>query len=330
MRAIVVGLGSMGRRRIRLLQSVDGSIEVVGVDMLESRRKQAEKELGIKTISALEVACRSDAQIAFISTPPLSHASIIKECIERNLHVFTEINLVDTGYDENMALAKERNKVLFLSSTFLYRKEIQFIKKQVLNCNCPLTYTYHTGQYLPDWHPWENYKDFFVGHKETNGCRELMAIEFPWIIEVFGDIKRFDVISSRQTNLEIEFKDDYAILVEHDNGNKGLLHVDVVSRKAVRNLEVSGEYLYLTWDGTPFGLKCFDMDSKADKEIILYDTVEKRNDYSASIIEDAYKAEVVNFLDDVDGKNEPYYSFEKDKTVLTLIDSIEGRREECL
>ena len=33
------------------------------------------------------------------------------------------------------------------------------------------------GQYLPDWHPWESYKSFFVSNKKTNGCRELFAIE---------------------------------------------------------------------------------------------------------------------------------------------------------
>ena len=50
-----------------------------------------------------------------------------------------------------------------MSSTLQYRKEIQFIKEEVKKVSGKVNYIYHVGQYLPDWHPWENYKDFFVG-----------------------------------------------------------------------------------------------------------------------------------------------------------------------
>ena len=34
----------------------------------------------------------------------------------------------------------------------------------------PLTFTYQSGQYLPDWHPWESYKEFYVSKRETGAC----------------------------------------------------------------------------------------------------------------------------------------------------------------
>ncbi len=37
---------------------------------------------------------------AFICASPLSHADVIHECLKRNWDTFTELNLVDTGYDE--------------------------------------------------------------------------------------------------------------------------------------------------------------------------------------------------------------------------------------
>ncbi len=90
MRAIVIGLGSMGRRRVRLLHELDNSIKIFGVDMQEERRKQAEEELGIMTSETINSACRQfDPGIAFVSTAPLSQAVIIKECLENNFHVFT-------------------------------------------------------------------------------------------------------------------------------------------------------------------------------------------------------------------------------------------------
>ena len=159
-------------------------------------------------------------------------------------------NLTDKGYQDNIELSKRNERVLFLSSTFLYRKEIQYIKTTVENCGCNISYMYHAGQYLPDWHPWESYKKFFVGDKRTNGCREFMAIEFPWLIDVFGDIKSITSIGSKDSKLEIDFPDTYQIMIEHMTGHKGLITIDVVSRKAVRKLELSGENLYITWDGT--------------------------------------------------------------------------------
>lgn len=66
-----------------------------------------------------------------------------------------------------MAKAKEKGVLLFLSSTMLYRRETQYIKQQVAAFGKPVHYIYHIGQYLPDWHPWENYKNFFVGNART-------------------------------------------------------------------------------------------------------------------------------------------------------------------
>lgn len=324
MNAIVVGLGSMGRRRARLLHDLDKTIKIIGVDMQDSRRKQAEDELGLVTCETIEKACKEyQPDMAFVSTSPLSHAAIINECLENNLHVFTELNLVTNGYDENVKLAQTKGKKLFLSSTFLYRKEIQYIKQAVSSAGCPLSYMYHAGQYLPDWHPWESYKDFFIGKKETNGCREFMAIEFPWLIDVFGNIKSIKSIKGNDSSLDIDFADIYHIMIEHETGHKGMITVDVVSRKAVRNLEISGENLYLTWHGTPDSLKVYDYDNKLDKDIVLYDSVENRAGYSAFIIEDAYRSEIENFLNVVAGKEKAKYSFEQDKRVLSIIDEIE-------
>lgn len=43
----------------------------------------------------------------------LSYAALVKVCLQVKLHVFTEINLFDDSYDENVALAKANDKVRF-------------------------------------------------------------------------------------------------------------------------------------------------------------------------------------------------------------------------
>lgn len=325
MNVIVIGLGSMGRRRIRLIKQCDPSIKIIGVDTQGTRCKQASDELDIETMGSIGEACgKYSPDIAFVSTSPLSHAGIIRECLENNLHVFTELNLVDTGYDENIKLADEKDRVLFLSSTFLYRKEIEYIRHEVKESDCKLSYVYHAGQYLPDWHPWESYKNFFVGDKRTNGCREFMAIEFPWLIDVFGKVTHYHSIKSKDSSLDIGFPDTYQIMLQHKSGHKGLIQIDVVSRKAVRNFELSGENLYLTWNGTPDGLRKYDFDKKEDIKVSLYENYEQLANYSSFVIEDAYLSEIKNFIDVVKGRDQVLYSFEEDKVVLDLINKVEG------
>lgn len=324
MKIIVVGLGSMGRRRIRLIRKYDGTIVIFGIDTSKERRDQAEREYGIETRENLEHIEGNDFDCAFICTSPLSHGSLIQTCLEKNMHVFTEINLVSDGYDMNMKLAAEKEKVLFLSSTFLYREEINFIDSMVHKSACPISYIYHIGQYLPDWHPWENYRNYFVGDKRTNGCREIFAIELPWILHTFGAVKAVHVVKGQNTALSIDYPDSYIVTLEHENGTRGSLAVDVVSRKAVRNLEVFSEDLYLTWNGTPETLCYYDYEQKKDIPVALYQTIERKEGYGNFIIENSYFHEIEAFFAQIRDGITPIYDFEKDKNTLALIDEIEG------
>jgi predicted dehydrogenase len=325
MKILVIGLGSMGRRRIRLIKKHNTLHCILGVDLSSSRREQAEIEFGIQTIDSLEEALKEHKfDCAIVCTSPLSHSSIIGICLKSDLHVFTELNLVSDGYDENIQEASKRKKVLFLSSTFLHRSEIQEIGKKVKTQSTRVNYIYHIGQYLPDWHPWENYKDYFVGNSRTNGCREIFAIELPWLIEVFGSVKDITVKKDKLTSLNIDYCDNYMIIIEHETGHKGMLTVDVVSRKAVRNLEIYGEELYLSWDGSAEGLIIMDINSKVEEKIRLYDTVDQLSEYSNFVVENAYFDEISQFFDVIELKAKPIYSFDKDKIVLELIDRIEA------
>ena len=324
MNVAVVGLGSMGKRRIRLLKKYSGNINIIGVDLEETRRSDAKQEYGIQVTDNLESLLENEKISAvFVCTAPLSHNTIITTALSHKVHVFTEINLVSDGYDRNLALAKENNVVLFLSSTFLYRDEIKYIEKQINGADEKVNYSYHIGQYLPDWHPWEHYNNFFVGNKKTNGCREIFAIELPWITEVFGEIENIQVIKGKTTSLDIDYNDTYFVILEHKNGNKGSLAVDVVSRKPVRNLEVYGENVYISWDGSPLGLYKYDLEQKKDNQIKLYDEVDHQEQYSSFVIENAYYNEIVSFFEVIDKKKEARHTFEKDKEILGWIDRIE-------
>lgn len=324
MNALVIGLGSMGRRRIRLMKQL-GIDSITGVDANSERCGAAEAEYGMRCfqkISDAMDACAPD--MAFVCTSPVTHAAIIRECLEGKLHVFTELNLVSDGYEENMRLARQMDRRLFMSSTMLYRDEIVDLCRRVHDFGGKMSYTYHVGQYLPDWHPWENYKDFFVSNQRTDGCREIMAIELPWLLNAFGPVKQVDVVKKRQTDLEISFPDTYLMTVQHERGHVGQLLFDIVARVPVRHFEAFGQSLQIEWRGEPAKYWVADAEPMELRLMELSGPVDRQEGYRSFIIENAYKNEIQTFLDMIRGNAEPRYTFADDFKTLRLIDEIQG------
>lgn len=323
MTIIVIGLGSMGKRRIRLMQAMHLPVDIVGVDSKVDRCNAVMAEFRVECdISIERIATRKRIDCAFVCTAPLSHAGIIKECLEHEWHVFTEINLVSDCYDTNIALAQEKGVVLFISSTPIYRGEMRKITEEVKGSGRPVSYLYHVGQYLPDWHPWEQYKDFFVGDNRTNGCREIFAIELPWMIRAFGDVQDVQVISSRLTRLDIGYQDTYLVQIMHTNGNQGIFAVDVVCRRPIRRLEVYNEELYIQWEGTPQTLKKENLFTHC-LEPLDCGSYYNEMGYSEFVNEYAYMNEIREFFSVVEGK-QPEYTMKMDANTLSLINQIEG------
>lgn len=321
MNICVIGLGSMGKRRIRLLKEMDSGLIIAGIDSNMERGKSVKEQYNILYYSSLE---ETDMKFdcAFICTPPLLHGKIIQKCLNRGCHVFTEINLVDNLYMENVQLAKEKGKVLFLSSTPLYKAEMQFIDKRVKQNGNPCVYQYHVGQYLPDWHPWDNLKDFFVSSKVTNGCREFLAIELPWLQMTFGRISKVNVTKKKLMKLDLlDFPDTYLIQAEHEYGSVGNIMIDVVSRHAVRQLEIINEDIYIKWNGTPDSLYEKDIVTNELKQISVGSYVHIQG-YADCINESAYLEEIKAFFNVIKGEK-PIYGFEEDLETLKIINEIE-------
>lgn len=326
MNVLIIGLGSMGKRRLRLIYKHIRPDMIIGVDNLLERRVFCEEEYHIITYSNMNEAFKSyKFDCAFVCTSPLSHNIIISDCLKRKIHVFTELNLVNDGYQENILLAKKNNIVLFLSSTALYREESKFINQEVKNSKKIVNYTYHIGQYLPDWHPWEEINNFFVSDIRTNGCREILAIELPWIIQMFGKVINIMAMGSKVTDLDINYKDNYSILLEHENGSQGVLIVDIVSREAIRRFIAYGEELFIKWEGKPDTLFIKDLNTGDLIQKDLYNDIDKLDGYSSSIIENHYLDEIKQFIKAIEGKAGILYGFEDDIYTIELIDEIEKR-----
>lgn len=320
---LIVGLGSMGKRRARLLSGLGLPREILGVDTRRDRRQRA-RQMGLKVFPDLGEALKERPYAAFVCTNPTSHRGITRALLDGGCNVFNELNLVSDGYSRLMKKAGEKGLVLFLSSTMLYRGEINYIKGRVESFAKPVSYIYHVGQYLPDWHPWESYENFFVGDRRSNGCRELFGIELPWIIDTFGPVEDINRVSRKVSDLKISFPDTYMMTLRHKNGTLGTFAVDLVSPMAVRNLEVIGEGLHLFWEGNPKALYDFDRKTKEKRPVDTYTEFEHWPGYSDNIVENAYVDEMKNFFGVIAGTEQPRYSYEKDLYTISVMDKIEG------
>ena len=316
----------MGKRRLRLLSALLPDGVFAGIDAREDRRAEASERFGAQVFSSLEEAMCICPQAIFICTPPLTHAAVIRECLNRGLHVFTEINLVDTAYSENQKLAEQQGLTLFLSSTPLYRKEPAYLIEQASKYDGAMSYQYHVGQYLPDWHPWESYRDFFISDTRTNGCREIFAINLPWVLSAFGPVEEVFAVSTRSTELHIAYPDSRIAMFRHKNGTIGTFTADLVAREPIHRMRIQSEQLLLQWDGTPQSLRSFNMEQKTWRQVCLYEDVDQLSGYSANIIEDAYAAEITAFFLAIEQGKRPVYGFKEDQETLSLIDRIEEQR----
>ncbi len=319
----------MGKRRIRILKSLYPDIRVAGVDSRQDRTAQAQTQYEIETETDFYRAFQKiKPRVVFVCTAPLSHSQFVLYALENGAHTFSEINLDNTAYETIVQTARENKKIAFLSSTSLYKKEMIWIADQIRKRHntSKVSYRYHVGQYLPDWHPWEHFSEFFVAHKKSNACREIMAIEVPWIVNTFGKVSKITAMKSNVSELDLGYPDIFNVLMEHENGSMGNITIDCICFKAVRKLEIFSDQFYIEWRGKPDTLQSYAKTSGQMVPVQLYDRIEKDSNYESFIIENPYVEEIEHFFNLVEGNQVMpiIYSYDQDAYVLKVIDEIEG------
>ncbi|MBK7627803.1 MAG: Gfo/Idh/MocA family oxidoreductase [Bacteroidales bacterium] len=156
MNFLVIGLGSMGKRRVRCLQSL-GYSDIVGFDNREDRRKEAQVKYNIKIIDSINGIFFSDFDAFIISTPPDQHTPYLKMAIDHSKPAFIEASVLLEEVKE-INLYNKNNTFLAPSCTLRFHPMIKDITKIVKEGKYGkvTNFSYHSGQYLPDWHPWKN------------------------------------------------------------------------------------------------------------------------------------------------------------------------------
>jgi predicted dehydrogenase len=326
MRFLVVGLGSMGKRRIRNLQYL-GENDIIGFDTKKDRIQETEKKYKIPVYDDINKALAEDPDALVISTPPNYHIEYELLAAQHGIHFFCEAGVMTDQTDELIRLRKKKKIVAAPSATWRFNESIRTIKKLVDDGKIGRvsSLTYHMGQYLPDWHPWESIATFYVGQRQTSATREMIPFEMEWITWIFGDVKTISCLKGKTSDLPVNIDDVYQVIFEFESGVLGHLLVEVISRTPTRIFRVVGDRGTIEWDWLQDVVRLYD--SKKKKWLEFREKKGfKEKGYVAK--ENMYIEEMKNFINAINGK-EPYiYSLEDDLRILRLLESSELSSDE--
>ena len=322
MKFLIVGLGSMGKRRIRNLRAISAG-EIIGFEIQEQRRAEVEKEYGIKAYAGFDEGLAQKPDAVIISTPPNLHMQYALEAARRGLHFFMEASVVlDKDMDKLISLCKDKPLVAAPSATMRFHPSIQVMKRLVDEgaIGKVLAFNYHSGQYLPDWHPWEDYRKYYVARHETGGCREIVPFELSWITWLMGPVRNISCILGKLTKLEIDIDDIYQLLLQFENGAIASMQVDVISRVAYRYFKMVSEEGVIVWDWNRKTVSLYTASSKEWKE---YPQSSGKVVEGYVMEDDMYVSEMQHFVGAIQGKHKYMYSLEDDKRILELLNAAE-------
>lgn len=321
MKALIVGLGSMGKRRIRNLK-VLGVTDICGFDLREDRRQEATEKYGIATFKTLDDALAGRPDAVIISLPPDLHVSYANKVLDHRIPFFTEASVVTDGLPELIDRLQDLKALGVPSCTMRYYPGPRRLKKIIQDGSLgkPLAWTYHSGQHLLDWHPWEPIESYYVSKKATGGCREILAFELVWLVDLFGGIGQVCCQKAKLSDLPADIDDLYQLQIRHLNGVRGQLMVDVLARPAVRLIRIVGSAGTVEWDATQKVVRFF---STAANLWVQQDlgpgTIEK----GYVNPEEPYVEEMADFLSCVSEGRRTAYSFEEDLSILRILESAE-------
>lgn len=316
MKFLVVGLGSMGRRRIRCLKSL-GNDDILAFDTREDRRRETQERYGVPVFDDIEAAIRQKPDAMIISVPPDSHTYFELLSLDAGISFFAEASVVDDGMETVIDRLRNSNLIGFPSCTMLFFGGPKQAKALVANgaVGRPLFWTHHSGQYLPDWHPWEKITDYYVSRRPVGGCREIVPFELVWLVNLFGYPSEVAGRVDKISDLGVDIDDVYMLQLRQ-NGILGQLTVDVLARAVVRHFRLVGSDGTLEWNAECDTARVL---NPRDQKWTSYPLQEGPPEPGYIVPERPYVEEMQDFIRCLETETPPAYSLEKDLRILRIL-----------
>jgi predicted dehydrogenase len=165
------------------------------------------------------------------------------------------------------------------------------------------------GQYLPDWHPDEDYRQGVSARAETGGGVVLDLIhELDYVGWLMGPVSQVACFADKVSSLEIETEDTAAIVLKFGNGATGTVHLDYIQRTPSRTCRIIGDKGTILWDYFENTVRWYEAEQSA-WDVFEY-TKWKRND--------RFVAEMRHLLACLQGEEQPKVDVRAGSEVLKL------------
>jgi len=250
--ALIVGSGSIGQRHIRNLKKI-GISNIIALRSKKGHNKKLPEDLKVIEVDGWDDAIEKKPDIAVISNPTSLHLEAALTISKHVKGVFIEKPL-SNSLDKCQELIDtlDGNKVVsFVGHNLMFHPIINKIKKfydennvgEIINIQCQV------GQWLPDWHPYEDYKKAYFARKDLGGGVALtliheihLAIELAGLpIGVSGEITGY-----KKLDLDVDVCSD--LMLKHEEGAVSQIHLDFLQQPSHRSGLVTFEKAWLGYD----------------------------------------------------------------------------------
>lgn len=253
MKFMIAGLGSVGRRHLRNLRALGEQ------DILLYRTHHAslpdEELAGLPVETDLRRALDHHPDAVIIANPTALHLDVAIPAARAGCHIFLEkpVSASLDRLDELAAAAARSGSRIQVGFQFRFhpslRKAADLIREGAIGQ--VLTAHVHWGEYLPNWHPWEDYRQAYAARADLGGG-VVVTLTHPldylrWLV---GEVDKLWSFSGHISPLEVDVEDVAEIGLHFTGGAIGGLHLNYAQRPPVHRLEIAGTGGTLSWDNT--------------------------------------------------------------------------------
>jgi predicted dehydrogenase len=228
-----------------------GVTDITAFDVREDRRREVEEQFGVQVFAELSSALEG-ASAALVCTPTRLHLDHALMAARANCHLFIEKPITDglEGLDRLLEEIKQRKLVTLVGCNFRFHPGLRHVKYLLDEkaIGTVISARAQFGQYLPDWHPWEDYRQGYSARHSMGGGVVLDRIhEFDFMYWLLGEIVGIYAVLGHLTCLEIDTEDVAEIVLRFASGAFGSIHLDYVRRTYECSLEIVGDEGTIQW-----------------------------------------------------------------------------------
>ena len=218
---IVVGLGSMGKRRVRDLNALNAG-RIVGVDSREDRRAETAERFGVETAADFDAAMKLRPRVVVVSVPPHLHYRFCKGALDGGAAYFVECLTALTLQEIDDLIAREKASPgrAFPSCTALMNEHAQHSANALARAGRVYSVHASISTWLPNQHPWERHLgDHYEFDRGKGGGLAEPAYLLSWLSLVLKQ-KPVRVIAhaAHVSDLPPGFNDQFDLIIEWDGG----------------------------------------------------------------------------------------------------------------